>query len=61
MSTSTLDRPTVTTSVRTPQPRVGSYTGTASGIGSFTGTASSVGAYAGRAPRVVGSYVRSER
>lgn len=65
MSNLTLDRPIVsrTASVRAPRPvpaATGSYTGAASVLGSYAGTASTVGAYTGRAPRVVGSYVRTE-
>ena len=63
MSNMTLTRPTApTTSVRRRVlTRLGSYTGTASGVGSYTGTPAIVGSYTGTHASAFGSYVRSVR
>ena len=57
-----MTRPTApTTSVRRLVQRVGSYTGTRSGIGSYTGTPAIVGSYTGTQASAFGSYVSSQR
>ncbi len=63
MSNMTLTRPTTpTTSVRRfLASKVGSYTGTPSGLGSYTGTPAIVGSYTGTQASAFGSYVRSQR
>ena len=68
MSSSTLTRPTRSSSVLRDRAvpahvgtdTVGTYTGTPSSVGSYTGTASVVGTYTGTRA-TVGSYVRTER